>query len=50
MVTLKHYQSACVAQTAFNKAGGKIVQGLVYRREMGDAQRLGEAETRVSGL
>lgn len=44
------YREACVAQTAFNKAGGKIVRGLVIRREMGDAQRLGEAELCVSGL
>lgn len=44
------YREACEAQTAFNKAGGKIVRGLVLRREMGDAQRLGEAELCVSGL
>jgi len=31
-------------------AGGQMVNGLVKRREMGDAQRLGEAETCVSGL
>jgi lysozyme len=44
------YREACEAQTAFNKAGGQIVNGLVKRREMGDAQRLGEAELCVSGL
>ncbi|KWV42144.1 glycoside hydrolase [Rhizobium altiplani] len=44
------YRAACEAQTAFNKAGGKIVNGLVNRREMGDAQRIGEAELCVSGL
>lgn len=44
------YNTACVAQTAFNKAGGQVVQGLVNRRGMGDAQRIGEAELCVSGL
>jgi GH24 family phage-related lysozyme (muramidase) len=44
------YRQACEAQTAWNKAGGQIVTGLVRRREMGDAQRLGEAELCVSGL
>lgn len=44
------YREACEAQTAWNKAGGQVLTGLVKRREMGDAQRLGEAETCVSGL
>lgn len=44
------YREACEAQTAWNKAGGQIVNGLVKRREMGDAQRAGEAEVCVSGL
>ncbi len=44
------YREACEAQTAFNRAGRKIVRGLVNRREMGGAQRLGEAELCVSGL
>lgn len=44
------YREACEAQTAFNKAGGQVVNGLVKRREMGDAQRIGEAELCVSGL
>lgn len=44
------YREACEAQTAWNKAGGRVVQGLVKRREMGDAQRAGEAEVCVSGL
>jgi GH24 family phage-related lysozyme (muramidase) len=44
------YRKGCEAQTKFNRAGGEIVQGLVKRREMGDAQRLGEAEICVSGL
>lgn len=44
------YRKGCEAQTAFNKAGGIVVDGLVKRREMGDAQRKGEAEICVSGL
>ncbi|MGZ9724253.1 lysozyme [Rhizobium miluonense] len=44
------HRKGCEAQTAFNKAGGEIIQGLVKRREMGDAQRAGEAEICVSGL
>lgn len=44
------YREACIAQTAWNRAGGQVVGGLVKRREMGDAQRAGEAEVCVSGL
>lgn len=44
------YRKACEAQTAWNRAGGKVVTGLVRRREMGDKQRIGEAELCVSGL
>ncbi len=44
------YREGCEAQTAWNKAGGQVVRGLVNRREMGDAQRQGEAELCVSGL
>lgn len=44
------YAQACEAATAWNKAGGKVVRGLVNRREMGDAQRLGEAELCMSGV
>ena len=44
------FRAACEAQTAWNKAGGQVVNGLVKRREMGDAQRIGEAEICVSGL
>lgn len=44
------YRQACEAQTAFNKAGGQVVNGLVKRREMGDVQRIGEAELCVSGI
>jgi GH24 family phage-related lysozyme (muramidase) len=42
--------ASCEAMTAFNKAGGRIVPGLVKRREMGDGSRIGEAELCVSGL
>ena len=44
------WREACEKQTAWNRAGGQVVQGLVRRREMGDAQRIGEAELCVSGL
>ncbi|RWP69559.1 lysozyme [Mesorhizobium sp.] len=44
------FRAACEAQTAFNRAGGQVVNGLVKRREMGDAQRIGEAELCVSGI
>ncbi|MGN8119983.1 lysozyme [Labrys sp. 22185] len=44
------YQASCIAATAYNKAGGRMVIGLVNRREMGDASRIGEAELCVSGL
>lgn len=46
----KNWRAACEAQTAWNKAGNQVLRGLVNRREMGDAQRLGEAELCVSGL
>lgn len=44
------FHTSCLAQTAWNKAGGRVSKGLVRRREMGDAQRIGEAELCVSGL
>jgi GH24 family phage-related lysozyme (muramidase) len=44
------YKDSCMAATAFNKAGGQVYIGLVRRREMGDATRIGEAELCVSGL
>lgn len=50
LVGKRRYNDACLAQTAFNKANGRIVIGLVNRREMGDSQRIGEAELCVSGL
>ncbi len=44
------YVASCNAATAFNKAGGRVIIGLVKRREMGDATRIGEAELCVSGV
>lgn len=44
------YLESCHAATAFNKAGRRIIIGLVRRREMGDAQRIGEGELCVTGL
>lgn len=49
-MSLNWYRMGCEAQTAWNKAGGRVVRGLVLRREMGDKQRAGEAEVCVSGL
>lgn len=49
-IRAKLWRQACDAQTAWNRAGGKVVQGLVNRREMGDASRLGEGELCVTGL
>lgn len=50
LVRQGRYREACEAQTAFNKVHGKTVTGLVNRREMGDAHRIGEAELCLSGL
>ncbi|MBN9078501.1 MAG: glycoside hydrolase [Rhizobiales bacterium 65-79] len=44
------YRESCIAATAYNRAGGRMVIGLAHRREMGDAARIGEAELCVSGL
>lgn len=44
------YVDSCNAATAFNKAAGRVFVGLVNRREMGDARRIGEGELCVSGL
>lgn len=45
----KMWIASCNAATAFNRAGGRVIIGLVKRREMGDASRIGEAELCVSG-
>lgn len=44
------YLESCQAATRFNRSGGKVIVGLVKRREMGDAGRIGEGELCVSGL
>jgi GH24 family phage-related lysozyme (muramidase) len=41
---------SCLAFTRFDRAGGKVVQGLVNRRTDGDATRIGEYELCVAGL
>lgn len=46
----KQWRTACNAMTAFNRAGGRVVDGLRKRREMGDAQRIGEIELCLAGL
>nr|WP_306932881.1 hypothetical protein [Agrobacterium larrymoorei] len=45
LVDAGQWKAACEAQTRFQQG-----RRLVNRREMGDAQRLGEAELCVSGL
>lgn len=49
-IRAKSWRPACDAQTMFNRAGGRVVQGLVNRREMGNAHYIGEGEMCVSGL
>lgn len=44
------YIASCNAATAFNRAGGRVLIGLVNRREMGDSNRIGEGELCVSGI
>jgi len=44
------WQESCVAATAFNRAGGRMVVGLARRRGMGDATRIGEGELCASGV
>ena len=46
----KNYRGACEAVTRFNRAGGKVVEGLKRRREYGDATRIGELELCLAGL
>ena len=48
--TAGKWHDSCIAATAFNEAGGRVIIGLVKRRENGDATRIGEAELCVSGL
>lgn len=47
----KHqWQKTCLDLTAYNRAGGVVLEGLDRRRKMGDRERLGEAELCFSGL
>lgn len=41
---------SCLAMARFNRAGGKVVRGLVNRRTNGDAQRIGEYELCTADL
>lgn len=51
VLIVKHrYREACDAMTRYNRAAGSVSAGLVARREMGDAARIGEGELCVSGL
>jgi GH24 family phage-related lysozyme (muramidase) len=44
------YVASCKAATAFNRANGKVMIGLVKRRTTGDAIRIGEQELCEAGL
>lgn len=44
------YEASCKAATAFNRAAGRVMIGLVKRREHGDATRIGEFELCREGL
>lgn len=44
------YAESCKAATAFNRAAGRVMIGLVKRRENGDATRIGEFELCREGL
>jgi lysozyme len=46
----KDFRGSCHAMTWFNRAGGRVVEGLKRRREMGDASRIGELEICLEGL
>lgn len=41
---------SCQAMTRFDRAGGRVVQGLKNRREYGDDSRVGELELCQAGL
>lgn len=48
-IRARDWAGACVAQTAWNKAGGKVIKGLVDRREMGNLDYIGEGELCITG-
>lgn len=49
-MTERKWREACHAMTLYNRAGGKVIEGLKKRREYGDAQRIGELELCLAGL
>jgi len=50
MALAKRIGDSCLAMTRFNRAGGKVVRGLVNRRTNGDATRIGEYELCTAAL
>ena len=46
----RNWVGACEAMTWFNRAGGRVVRGLVLRREDGDAVRIGDREMCLAGV
>jgi lysozyme len=46
----KDWDGACEAMTWFNRAGGRVVRGLVLRRENGDQARIGDREICLAGI
>lgn len=46
----RDFRGACEAVTRFNRAGGRVIEGLKRRREYGDATRIGELELCLAGL
>jgi GH24 family phage-related lysozyme (muramidase) len=49
-MTERKWRDACHAMTLYNRAGGKVIDGLKKRREYGDGQRIGELELCLAGL
>lgn len=47
---LGQWRESCVAMSWYNRAGGKVVNGLKKRREYGDGQRIGELELCLEGM
>lgn len=50
MARANRIADSCLAMTRFNRAGGKVVRGLVKRRTDGDASRMGEYELCTADL
>lgn len=45
-----NYVGSCHAMSWFNRAGGRVINGLKKRREYGDKHRIGDLELCLSGL